>query len=113
MASFYSQKLRNGKWQRRRLEILERDNFCCRACFDENNLSVHHVKYLKKHDPWDYPDDYLITLCDDCHEEWHRIFDKNENPGRTFLVSKVHFDLDIEGMQEWKEIKRKLDGRMD
>ena len=65
----YAEKLRDPRWQKRRLEILERDNWSCQQCFDtESTLAVHHRKYLTNVEPWDYPDELLITLCEDCHK---------------------------------------------
>jgi len=69
MTSEYSEKLRDPRWQKKRLEILERDDWTCQKCFDsESTLVVHHRKYLPATDPWDYPDILLVTLCEDCHE---------------------------------------------
>ena len=108
MAKSYNDKLKDPRWQKKRLVVMQRDNFACKSCYDhESTLHVHHVKYLKSYDPWDYPDDYMITLCDECHAEWHRLFDNNIKPGKTFLVAKLNHDLDIEGMQNFR------DGRMD
>ena len=42
----YSLKLKDPRWQRKRLEILQRDNF---------------------QEIWDYEDSTLFTLCSDCH----------------------------------------------
>jgi hypothetical protein len=45
---------------------MERDNFCCQLCGDENSeLHVHHKKY--NGNPWDAADDDLITYCHVCH----------------------------------------------
>lgn len=64
----YKQKLLDPRWQRKRLEILNRDDFRCRFCCDnENTLHVHHLSYHGN--PWDTPNDQLITLCEDCHED--------------------------------------------
>ena len=65
----YSEKLKDPRWQRKRLEILQRDDFTCQKCKDkESTLHVHHRIYLKGNDPWDYPDELLVTLCENCHE---------------------------------------------
>ena len=65
----YWEKLKDPRWQRRRLEIMERDNFKCRHCrSDSNTLNVHHRVYNKGAQPWDYDDHLLITLCESCHE---------------------------------------------
>jgi hypothetical protein len=65
----YFEKLKSPKWQKRRLLIMERDEFkCCRCNDTENNLQVHHKYYTKNTDPWNYPDEALTTLCEECHE---------------------------------------------
>jgi hypothetical protein len=67
--SEYYEKLKDPRWQKKRLEIFERDQFACRSCHcDFEMLAVHHVKYLPNTEPWDYPDSLLITLCEGCHE---------------------------------------------
>jgi len=66
----YIEKLKSPKWQKKRLEILERDNFSCKCCGDsESSLHVHHTKYLANTDPWEYENDSLVTLCEMCHTE--------------------------------------------
>jgi hypothetical protein len=68
MDSSYSLLLRDPRWQRKRLEIFNRDAWACTRCSDEfTNLQVHHLYYNHDKYPWDYPDDALITLCDLCH----------------------------------------------
>ncbi len=72
----YSEKLRDPRWQKKRLFIMERDGWKCLFCGSEtNNLQVHHVVY-KRRDPWDYPDYLYQTLCMNCHEERQRMTDK-------------------------------------
>jgi 5-methylcytosine-specific restriction endonuclease McrA len=71
----YAEELKHPLWQKKRLKIMQRDNFTCQNCDDkESTLHVHHLIYLPKEDypnPWDYPDTLLITLCDTCHKEEH------------------------------------------
>ena len=72
----YSEKLRDPRWQRKRLEILQRDDWACLSCGDkEKSLQVHHIVY-RKLDPWAYPDELYQTLCEDCHERRGQITDK-------------------------------------
>jgi hypothetical protein len=72
----YSEKLKSPKWQKKRLEIMERDSFCCQICNDsENTLNVHHLAYIKGKDPWQVPNDYLVTLCEECHNKITRAKD--------------------------------------
>jgi 5-methylcytosine-specific restriction endonuclease McrA len=70
--SEYSQKLLDPRWQKKRLEILQRDDWRCQSCGEkEKTLHVHHTEYFHGCDPWDYPDILMITLCDHCHESEH------------------------------------------
>lgn len=67
--SEYSKKLKDPRWQKKRLEILERDDWSCQKCSDtESTLVVHHRRYIYGKDPWDYPNYMLVTLCESCHE---------------------------------------------
>jgi hypothetical protein len=64
----YSEKLRDPRWQKKRLEIMKRDKFKCRLCGDEKTeLQIHHLKYTTNN-PADEDNKNLITLCSDCHE---------------------------------------------
>lgn len=65
----YSEKLKDPRWQKVRLRILDRDNFTCKACGDKDStLHVHHLTYEKDREPWDYPDTNFITMCWECHQ---------------------------------------------
>lgn len=69
----YAEKLRDPRWQRKRLEVMQRDNFCCTWCGNgEVTLNVHHHYYTKGKSPWDYDDSALTTLCEDCHQDIER-----------------------------------------
>jgi len=66
----YSEKLKDPRWQKKRLKILERDKFQCKCCDStDKTLHVHHIFYLKGYEPWDYSNSTLITLCKECHQE--------------------------------------------
>lgn len=70
MTKTYIEKLKDPRWQKKRLEILERDDWACQACFDqESTLHVHHKRYLPKKEPWEYNENLLVTLCESCHED--------------------------------------------
>ena len=74
----YKEKLKHPKWQKKRLEILQRDDFKCSVCGnDEKTLHVHHKKYIKGRQPWDYGDENFSTLCEDCHKQEHTKKDKS------------------------------------
>lgn len=65
----YAEKLKDPRWQKKRLEIMERDNFTCLMCKSTaQTLNVHHGFYKKNTDPWDYPNETLHTICEECHD---------------------------------------------
>lgn len=73
----YEALLKTDEWKNKRKEILERDGNRCKWCGSSNNLQIHHRYYEKypngeKVNPWDYPNDALITLCEDCHKKAHK-----------------------------------------
>lgn len=73
--SAYSTLLKDPRWQKKRLEVLQRDDFVCQECFDsESTLHVHHKYYRKGQAPWDYPLRALITLCESCHKNESKDF---------------------------------------
>jgi hypothetical protein len=66
----YSEKLKHPLWQKKRLEIFNRDDFTCQICGDtETQLHVHHKKYFEGVYPWEYDNKQLITYCENCHQE--------------------------------------------
>ena len=66
----YFEKLKDPRWQKKRLEILDRDEWCCQRCGDnEETLHVHHRIYQYGKEPWEIDNDLLVTLCKDCHDE--------------------------------------------
>lgn len=67
----YKEQLLHPLWQKKRLEIFERDKFTCQICLDtETTLHVHHIYYDKTYQTlaWEYPPHAYKTLCSDCHE---------------------------------------------
>lgn len=81
----YSQLLKSPLWQRKRLEIFNRDSFKCRFCGNEHlQIHVHHLLYLPDRNPWEYPDEYLVTLCETCHTDEEKL--KSED---KFLLGNI------------------------
>ena len=84
------------RWQKKRLEIFERDGWECQRCFsNDSTLAVHHKKYNPNTDPWDYDSSLLVTLCEDCHTVFHKefqtryLFDERYLPYRVYKVTPV------------------------
>lgn len=94
----YLEKLKSPKWQKKRLEILQRDNFTCQLCSDtETELQVHHLKYTGE--PYEAPNNDLQTLCKHCHElieHLKDVLEPNEIPkvkkfkGKIVLTSRQY-----------------------
>ncbi len=78
--SSYTDKLKDPRWQKKRLEVLQRDQFACVACHSQSKtLHVHHCYYVNRRQPWEYPDNSLLTFCDECHKN---VDDPNSLAGR-------------------------------
>ena len=53
MDKTYSELLRDPRWQKRKTEIMQRDNFTCQKCgCKTKTLNVHHLHYLPNRNPW-------------------------------------------------------------
>lgn len=65
----YAEKLKDPRWQRKRLEVFERAKFTCEECSGtDKTLHVHHKRYIRGREPWEYEDKVdLACLCEDCH----------------------------------------------
>jgi len=104
----YSDKLKSPKWQKKRLEILQRDNFACFNCGDtERTLHVHHENYIKGKEPWDYEDDYLTTVCDICHEHTHLLKTEFEKYAYSIIMIWSRDDTN-----DGRMMQRRVTGRL-
>lgn len=66
----YIDLLKDPRWQRKRLEILTRDDFKCRFCGNKDQtLHIHHQYYIHGAKPWEYSGELLVTLCSSCHSK--------------------------------------------
>jgi len=96
----YNELLKDPRWQKKRLEIMQRDGFQCCLCGDtESTLNVHHKYYIYKKDPWDYPDELLVTLCEYCH----KIEEEKKDLTKDFtkvLLSRGYFNHTLDVLLE-------------
>ena len=68
----YASQYKHPNWQKKRLECLSAAEFTCQACGEtENMLHVHHKRYVSGRKVWEYGNDDLEVLCEDCHESVH------------------------------------------
>jgi hypothetical protein len=69
----YTELLKDPRWQKKRLEVMQSRNFACEECGDESStLHVHHGCYIKGRKPWEYEDEFYHLLCESCHETCQR-----------------------------------------
>lgn len=66
----YLEQIRNPKWQKKRLEIMQRDGFkCCICKANDKPLNVHHLYYMPKTLIWEYDNEAMKTVCEEHHEQ--------------------------------------------
>ena len=86
----YSDLLKDPRWQKRRLEIMQRADFACEYCGDKTRtLHVHHLRYTKGASPWEYEEKDLKCVCEICHTKWHMIHDFFESIMRVFSIDEL------------------------
>lgn len=96
----YNEQLADPRWQRRRLEIFNRDNWTCQSCRDKTTqLEIHHVEYWPGKQSWEYPDDMLITVCRNCHGK-EQVRCKHEQYLLTALRNKGFLAMEILAMAQ-------------
>lgn len=109
----FKEQIKHPKWQKKRLEILERDGYICqRCCNDEKQLHVHHLIYHKGKNLWEYNNKYLSTLCEDCHKTWHDTNDMikemlcvgSDRLEQIFEILDLLFDVDIMDLVSYRAI---------
>lgn len=100
----YWEQLRDPRWQKVRLEVMQRDEWRCLDCDGKTGtLNVHHTYYERGLSPWEYPIESLRTLCEPCHEkaqEWMRVLQREigltgPEDSTEFLVGLVR------GVRTW------------
>jgi 5-methylcytosine-specific restriction endonuclease McrA len=86
----FIEQYKHPKWQKKRLEVLQKADYKCEQCGDgDSMLHVHHGYYKKGCNVWDYHIKTLWCLCGHCHRDWE--FGKNHI---YHAISKVSLDLD-------------------
>ncbi len=86
----YEKYLKTPEWAAKREQVLERDARRCRACNSPEKLEVHHRTYARlEHE--DLND--LTTLCESCHEHFHRKMKQDEIMARTYSAPRTEPEL--------------------
>ena len=85
----YAEKLKDPRWQKKRLEIFNRDNWKCTKCGnDKITLAVHHESYSGN--PWEVSNDKLTTICEPCHTKEHNIQTKDFRLNQPLIVKEIY-----------------------
>jgi hypothetical protein len=67
----YADLLKDRRWQKKRLEVLDAAGWVCERCESADNsqqLHVHHRRYVRGRKPWEYSVHELQALCESCHK---------------------------------------------
>ena len=64
----YQEYIESEEWKKKRLLVLQRDNFTCCGCLMEPAIHVHHLTYRNLGSELAYE---LVSLCVRCHEKSH------------------------------------------
>jgi hypothetical protein len=114
----YWEKLKDPRWQKKRLELFEAAKWKCQVCeCSTKELQVHHKLYLRSTDPWDYEDWAYEVLCKNCHggaqdmlETAHSAISKNPellllcwlfcNESDTSLIASINRFLQAGGNED-------------
>jgi 5-methylcytosine-specific restriction endonuclease McrA len=68
--NFYrTEYLKSDDWRRKRYVVLKRDNWRCVYC-GAPATQVHHKKYSKRNIGKE-PIDWLVSVCNSCHDSIH------------------------------------------
>lgn len=90
------------KWKKRRKEILTRRGYKCENCKSKDNLQVHHKRYVKGRQLWQYPDKELQALCARCHRAEHGLEGEMKICSHRGCTSEIepHFEYCF---KHWKQ----------
>jgi len=97
----YKPEYQSFEWKLKAYQIKKRDNFTCQICGKKRDLHVHHIIYLINLKLWQYPANYLITLCDNCHISEHAALEVIGSKYNELLISGM-LAIDI-----YKKLKSK------
>ena len=113
----YQEQLQDIRWKKKRNKIFKRDEYKCTVCGSDNQLRVHHTYYTKQRsNPWEYPDNSLLTLCNECHEKYHKeheltIRSHHKKSGKRKKINKVPDNVKLSLKQLYAIWEPKLKGK--
>ena len=87
-SEYYLQQLNDPKWKAKSRKVRNRDGNKCTVCGSTKYLQVHHTYYISGALPWEYPIKDLLTLCKECHHDFH-----------------LHHEIEVRQKQEKKIVR--------
>lgn len=106
----YAEKLKDPRWIKKRDQIVARDGGRCRVCNRSENLHVHHIRYVRGKDPWDYKEFYLVTLCKKHHEDEHKAIEESYMPPPPPVFPAARVSLEMQAILDKHEsLREELD----
>lgn len=98
----YADLLKDPRWQRKRLEVLEAADWTCSHCAETSRtLHVHHMRYIGGKAPWEYDPADLAVLCDSCHELVHSMIKDLEFAVSRMPIAAIENLLGYAAMLSW------------
>lgn len=93
----YPEQLKTEEWAEKRASIFRRDGYRCLNCGNGGNLECHHKAYNRNGFIWQVPDDWLETLCAECHER------------RTEIEREIRMIPTSEFFEWWEDANKDLE----
>jgi hypothetical protein len=101
--SRYAEMLKSERWQETRARVNNYSPGRCESCGCRTNRpQVHHREYHGDH-PSDTGDDFLMSLCPECHYETHWIDRLRAYSAEKKRLRSLFVDIDYDMHQELKK----------
>jgi hypothetical protein len=110
----YAQQIKHPNWQKKRLEVLEFNDFQCENCGESGQeLHVHHPFYKRGAMIWQYDLEELMCLCHKCHKDAHAkdeeikylLADRNICKSEVIGVLKAMNDSPYTQLDSYEEVE--------
>lgn len=84
--------MHNGMIRKWRQKVFERDNYTCQICHKHGHvLNAHHIMSWDKYEDERFILKNGITLCEDCHKDFHSKFGYGNNNTQQFKTYVASF----------------------
>ena len=70
--------------------VYKRDNYKCIICKSNKNICCHHLNGWKWCEEGRLDENNCVTLCYECHYDFHGIFGRGENTIEQFISWELH-----------------------